>query len=102
NCLLAGCRIDSCLSVIDGELLAEGTDAAVYRALPEFVERLSALEEGSCRTVATRWADFLSQGEDEEGWWTQAKAQRVLRRLSALARLARSRDLPVLLASGWA
>ena len=100
NCLLGGCRIDPDVSVADDELLAEGADAAVYRALPEFVERLSALEKCGCQTVATKWAGFLSEGEDEEGWWTQAKAQRVLRRLSAFARRARSLDLPILLALG--
>jgi hypothetical protein len=99
NGLLGGCRIDPHLSVVDGELLAEGADVVVYRALPEFVERLAALEEGGCRAVATRWAEFLSEGEDEEGWWTLARAQRVLKRLSAFARRARRRDLPVLLAS---
>ncbi len=51
NCLLGGCPIDPGLSVVEDELLAEGADAAVYRVLPEFVERLSALEECSCQAV---------------------------------------------------
>src|SRR4051812_47452688 len=63
NCLLAGCRIDPHRPAVDGELLAEGAGAVVYRTVPEFVERLAALEEGGCRAVATRWADILSGGE---------------------------------------
>ncbi len=98
NCLLAGCRPDPDLSAVDGEVLAEGAEAVVYRALPEFVERLAALSRGSGETVAARWAAILSEGEDEEGWWTLAKAERVLDRLSAFARRARGRDVPVLLA----
>src|SRR5438128_133782 len=66
NCLLAGCRIDPLLSVVDDELLAEGPGAVVHRAISEFVERLAAHDEGGCRTVATQWADFLSEGEDEQ------------------------------------
>jgi hypothetical protein len=99
NCLLSGCRLDPQLPVTDGEVLAEGADTIVSRAIPEFVERLAALQDGSCQTMATRWADFLSDGEEEGGWWTLAKARRVLTRLSAFARRARTRDLPVLLAS---
>jgi hypothetical protein len=97
NCLLAGCRLDPDLSVVDDELLADGTDAAVYRALPEFVERLSALVGRDCRAEATRWAEFLSEREDGDGWWTEAKAQRLLQRLATFARRARIRDLPMLL-----
>jgi hypothetical protein len=77
NCLLGGCRVDPGLSAAHGELLAEGAEAGVYRALPEFVDRLSALGEEGHREMANRWADFLSEGEDEEGWWTQARAERV-------------------------
>ena len=99
KCLLGGCRVDPGVSAFDDEPLAEGAEAVVYRVLAEFVERLSVLAKGGCRTVARQWADFLSEGEDEEGWWTEAKAQRVLGRLSALACRARSRDLPMLLTS---
>ncbi len=99
NCLLGGCRVDPGAAAFDDEPLAEGAEAVVYRVLPEFVERLSVLANGGCRTVVSQWAAFLSEGEDEEGWWTEAKAQSALRRLSALACRARSRDLPMLLVS---
>jgi hypothetical protein len=99
SCLLGGCRVDPEVSACDDEPLAEGAEAVVYRVLPEFVERLSVLAKGGCRTVVSQWAAFLGEGEDEEGWWTEARAQRVLRRLSALACRARSRGVPMLLAT---